>query len=86
MSKIQESYFDIEFINGNKNVVDALSRKPIVYLLDAIIEDWKVSLLVEYSQNKFTFEVMGGIIHDEHYTMVNEFIYCKGRIYLLHES
>ena len=35
VSKIQEFYFDIEYVKGNNNVVvDALSRRPYISLMD----------------------------------------------------
>jgi hypothetical protein len=57
--KLQAYYFDIEYVKGKKNaVVDALSRRPEICSLIEISTDWKSHLLVEYSKNKFSCEVM----------------------------
>jgi hypothetical protein len=38
--------------------------------------------LVEYSKNKFACEFMDGQIQDDRYTIMDDVIYYKGRIYL----
>jgi hypothetical protein len=43
-------------------VADALSRRPGACSLMEISVDWKYHLLVEYSKNKFSREVMDGKI------------------------
>jgi hypothetical protein len=59
--KVQAFDFDIEYVKGKKNIlVDALSRRPTACSLMEISTDWKSHLLVEYSKNKFTCEVMDG--------------------------
>jgi hypothetical protein len=41
-------------------VVDALSRRPLVFSLAEVSTDWKYTLLVEYSKNTFACELMEG--------------------------
>jgi hypothetical protein len=61
VSKIQYYDFEIEFFKGKNNVVvDALSRRPSVYAMTGISVDWKAHILVEYSKNKFSCELMDG--------------------------
>jgi hypothetical protein len=63
VTKVQEFNFDIDYFKGKKSiVVDALSRTPAACSLMEISADWKSHLLVEYSKNKFTCEVMDGYI------------------------
>jgi hypothetical protein len=66
VTKVQAFDFDIEYVKVKKNIVaDALSRRPVACSLMEISVDWKSHLLVEYSKNKFTCEVMDGQIHDD---------------------
>jgi hypothetical protein len=86
VSKVQAFDFEIEYVKGKSNVVaDALSRKPAISLME-ISPDWKAHLLVEYSKNKFTCELLDGLVQDDRYSIVNDIIYYKGRIYLVPES
>jgi hypothetical protein len=66
VTKVHAFDFDIEYVKGKKNiVVDALSRRPRTCSLMEISADWKSHLLVEYSKNKFSCEVMDGKIQDD---------------------
>ena len=63
VSKVQEYNFEIEYVKGKNNVVaDALSRRPTTLSLMSISNDWRSHLLVEYSKNKFAFELLDGQI------------------------
>jgi hypothetical protein len=48
--------------------------------------DWKTNLLVDYSKNKFSCEVMDGQVVDDRYRVLDEVIFYKDRIYLVPES
>jgi hypothetical protein len=87
VSKLQEYYFGIEYVEGKKNIFfDALSKRPAAFSMTEILVDWKSILLVEYSKNTFTHELMEGIIQDDKYRVVDETIYYKYKIYMLLES
>jgi hypothetical protein len=63
VTKVQAFEFDIEYVKGKKNIVsNALSRRPMACSLMEISTDWKFNLLVEYSKNKLSCEVMDGQI------------------------
>ena len=54
VTKIQEFYFDIEYVKGKNNVVaDAISIRPSISLID-VAENWKATLEVEYAKDKFS--------------------------------
>jgi hypothetical protein len=62
-SKVKAYDFYIEYVQGKNNlVVYALSRRPTAFSMIEISIDWKFILLVEYSNNTFTCEVMEGSI------------------------
>lgn len=61
VSKIQAYDFEIEYVKGKNNVVaDALSWRPTTLSLLEISSDWKNYLLVEYSKDRFTCEILDG--------------------------
>jgi hypothetical protein len=75
VTKVQEFNFDIEYVKGNKKIVDnTLSRRPLACSLMNILADWKSHLLVEYSKNKFACEVMDGKIQDATYRVIDDVI------------
>jgi hypothetical protein len=85
--KVQAFDFDIEYVKGKKSiVVDELSRRPTTCYLMEILADWKSHLLVEYSKNKFTCEVMDGQIQDDQYRVIDDVIFYKDRVYLVPDS
>jgi hypothetical protein len=51
-----------------------------------ICTDWKAQLLVEYSKNKFSCEVMDGQVVDDRYRVLDDLIFYKDWIYLVLES
>ena len=58
VSKIQAFEFYIEYANGKNNVVvDALSRRPSISLMD-VAKIWKATLEVEYAKDKFSCEIL----------------------------
>ena len=53
VSKIQAFDFDIQYVKGERNIVeDALSRRPVGSSMMDICTYWKAHLLVEYSKKK----------------------------------
>jgi hypothetical protein len=87
VTKVHAFDFDIEYVKGKKNIVaDALSRRLATCSLTEILVDWKSHLLVEYSKNKFTCEVMDGQIHDDRYRVIDDVIFYKDRVYLVPDS
>ena len=84
VSKVHAYDFEIEYVKGKNNVVaDALSIQPTSLSLMNISTDWRSLLLVEYSKNKFACELLDGKIQDGKYMIIDDIIYCKGRIYLI---
>jgi hypothetical protein len=67
-------------------VVDALSRRPPGCSMMDICTDLKAHLLVEYSKNKFSYEIMDGQVVDDRYWVLDDAILYKDRIYLVLES
>ena len=49
-------------------------------------DGWKSLLLIEYYKNKFTCEILDGLIQDDRYWVVDDIIYYKNHIYLVLES
>jgi hypothetical protein len=85
--KVQAFDFDIEYVNGKKNIMtDALLRRPVACSLMEILVDWKSHLLVEYSKNKFACEVMDEQIQDDQYRVMDDVIFYKDRVYLVPDS
>jgi hypothetical protein len=84
VTKVHTFDFDMDYVKGKKNIVaDALSRRPVSCSLMEISADWKSHLLVEYSKNKFSCEVMDGQIQDERYRVIDDVILYKDRVYLV---
>jgi hypothetical protein len=87
VTKVHALNFDIEYVKGKKNIVaDALLRRPATCSLMEISADWKSHLLVEYSKNKFSCEVMDGNIQDDGYRVIEYVILYKDRVYLVPDS
>jgi hypothetical protein len=87
VTKVHAFEFDIEYVKGKKNiVVDALSRRPATCILMEISADWKSNLLVEYSKNQFACKIMDGQIQDDRYSVINDVIFYKDRLYFVPDS
>ena len=69
----------------NNVVVDSLSRRPSISLVD-VAENWKATLEVEYAKDKFSCELFYGTKNDDRYEVLKGIIYYKGRIYLVPNS
>ena len=66
-------------------VADALSRNPTLSLMK-YPADWKSQLTIEYSKNKLSCELLYGLIHEDAYKVLNDFIYYKDQIFSMLES
>ena len=87
VSKIQAYDFDIEYVKGKNNVVaDALSRRLAALSLMSLDTDWRAQLLVEYSKDRFVYEVLDGQVTDDKYRVMDEVIYFRDRIFLIGSS
>ena len=64
----------------------ALSQKLAALSLRGIDPYWESQLLVEYSKNHFTCEVLDGKVTVQRYRVVDGVIYCQGRILLTRAS
>lgn len=68
----------------NDVVANTLSRIPPTLSLMDILVDWKAHLLVEYSKNKFSCEIIDGQVQDDRYqvsmtlsTIKTRFTWCQ---------
>jgi hypothetical protein len=48
-----------------------------------VATDWKSHLLVKYSKNKFSCEVLDGQVKDDRYRFIDDVIFYKDRVYLV---
>ena len=55
-------------------VADALSWRPTTLSLMSVDSDWKAQLLVEYSKDCFTHEILDVQVTDEKYRVMDEVI------------
>ena len=67
-------------------VADALSRRPATLSLMSLDTDWRARLLVEYSKDRFAYEVLDGQVADDRYRVVDEIIYYRDQIFLTEGS
>jgi hypothetical protein len=87
VSRIQAYDFDIEFVKGKNNVVaDALSKRPSLYAMTDVSVDWKDLMVMKYCKNQFAYQVMDGQIKDDNFSVIDDIIYYKSRIFLVPES
>ena len=83
MSKIQAFDFEIEYVKGENNFVAyVLSRRPSLSLM-YISKDWKSILIVEYTKDMFSCELLEGDKGYYRYKVLNGLIYYKYQIYLV---
>ncbi|KAH9302425.1 hypothetical protein KI387_014008 [Taxus chinensis] len=54
--------------------------------LSEVSVDWRSHLLVEYSKNRHTCEILDGHIQDDNYRLEDEMIFYQGRLYLVSNS
>ena len=84
VSKVQAYDFEVEYVKGKNNVVaNTLLRRLVSLSIMSISTDWRSHLLVEYSKNKFTCELLDEQIQDGRYRVINDIVYYKNRIYLV---
>ena len=84
VSKLQAYDFDIVYVKGKKNIVaDALSKRLHLLAVGIVIDDWRELVLEEYAKDSWASSVIEGAIQDSQYTVVNDLIIYKGRIYLV---
>jgi hypothetical protein len=73
-------------VKGKNNVVvDAISRIPTLSLME-ILAEWKALLWVEYSKNRFSYDIFDGQVSDDRYRFIDDIIYYKEWIYLVPKS
>jgi len=79
VNKVQAYDFDIEYVRGKYNVVvHALSRIPTGLSLMSIYHDWKAQLLVEYSKDRQTCEILKGSYAYESYRVMDKLFTTRG--------
>jgi hypothetical protein len=84
VTKVQAFDFDMEYVKGKKNIVaDALSKRPATCSLVEISVDWKSHMLVQYSKDKFTCEILDGQVQDGRNRVIDDVIFYKDRVYLV---
>ena len=71
-------------MRGTQNVVaDALSRRPHLSTMVEISEDWRHLIITEYARDSWASEIVDGIVIDTRYTLVDDLIIYKNRIFLV---
>jgi hypothetical protein len=64
-------------------VADALFRRPSIYAIENVYVDWKDHLVMEYAKDRFTCQLMDGQVQDDNFSIIDDLIYYKGRIFLV---
>ncbi|XP_057837506.2 uncharacterized protein LOC131047721 [Cryptomeria japonica] len=83
VSKLQSYDFDISFVKGTQNVVvDALSRRPHLSSMAEVSKDWRHLIVAKYAKDSWASGLIEESIHDDRYSIVNDLIIYKGRIFL----
>lgn len=85
VSKLQSYDFDIAYVKGTQNVVaNALSRRPHLSSISLITENWRHMIVAEYAKNPWASSIVDGTVQDDRYSLVDNLIIYKGRIFLVH--
>jgi hypothetical protein len=85
--KVHAYDFDIEYVKGENNiVVDTLSKIHASFSVTKISTEWNSMLLVEYSKNTFTCELMEANVQDDRYKVLDYIIHYKYMIYIFPKS
>ena len=84
VSKLQVYDFDISYVKGTLNVVaNALSHRPHLNAMIQISEDRRHLIIVEYVRDSWASGIVDGIVVDTRYTLVDDLIIYKNRIFLV---
>ena len=60
---VQAYDFDIVFVKGKKNTVaDALSRKPHLCAIRALLDDWRELIMADYARDDWASSIIDGTI------------------------
>lgn len=87
VSRLQEYNFEIVYVKGKINIiVDALSRRPHLFSLVEIDDDWRELNVANYAKDSWATGIIEGTTQDYRYTVSNELIMYKGGIYLVPNS
>ena len=74
-------------MRGTQNVVaDALSRRPHLSTMVEISKDWRHLIITEYARDSWASGIVDGTVVDTRYTLVDDLIIYKNRIFLVRGS
>ena len=64
-------------------VADALSRRPHLSAMIQISKDWRHLIIAEYARDSWASGIVDGTVVDTMYTLVDDLIIYKNRIFLV---
>ena len=64
-------------------VEDAFSCRPHLSVMIQILEDWRHLIIAEYARDSWASGIVDGTIVDTRYTLVDDLIIYKNRIFLV---